>query len=215
MLIEYLIYKLYSVFTDESYRVRLAKVKWVDSKGEEDTVEKWGFFIENTKQMATRLNGRIINIANVHQEKTHYKKIARLSIFQFMVGNTDWGVSTLHNIRLLIRDPYQPPIPIPYDFDWAGIIDAPYAIPLPEFETRSVTQRVYRGFYRSEEELTELLEEFVNKKEEIYSIVNSFNLLDSERKEEVLSYLDSFYEMTSDPKKVKYEFITNCRKDDF
>lgn len=214
IMVEYLIYKWYMLFTDESYRVRLAKVTWQDTSGKKEQFTQWGFFIENTKQMAKRLKGRVINIPNVHQEKTQYKKIARLAIFQYMIGNTDWGVSSLHNIRLLICDPYKPPVAVPYDFDWSGVIDAPYAKPLPEFETHDVKERVYRGFARNMEELNALCDGFFKKKTDMYEAVSAMELLTPRKKKEVIKYLDSFFQTINNKRKIRSEFILQCRTDD-
>jgi hypothetical protein len=209
--LEYLIYKIYNILSDESYQVRLAKIHWIDTQGDYEAYQKWGFIIENTQQLEARLGGKFINIQTVHQDKTNYDKITRLALFEFMIGNTDWGVSSLHNIKLLINDPYKPPIAIPYDFDWSGFVNAPYAVPLPDFGTKSVRVRVYRGYYRQMDELNRVITEFLEKKDSIFELVQNFSYLNEANKSQALDYLMEFYSIIENPKRIHKEFIENCR----
>ena len=43
--------------------------------------------------------------------------------FEYMIGNTDWSVEYLQNIKLATVDSNSAPITIPYDFDHAGIVN--------------------------------------------------------------------------------------------
>ena len=63
-----------------------------------------------------------------------------------MIGNTDWGCTYLQNIVLITKDSAKAPFAIPYDFDHAGIVDAPYARPAEELEISSIRERLYRGY---------------------------------------------------------------------
>ena len=48
-------------------------------------------------------------------------------IFQYLVGNGDWSHTHFHNVKLMrVGFEY---FPVPYDFDFTGFVDAPYATP--------------------------------------------------------------------------------------
>ena len=76
-------------------------------------------------------------------ERDHFLKMA---VFQFMIGNTDWSVPYLQNIKFITKDSTKAPLTVPYDFDHAGIVSAPYALPAEELEMSSVLERRYRGY---------------------------------------------------------------------
>jgi hypothetical protein len=96
----------------------------------------------------------------------------RFALFQFMISNTDWSKASQHNSKLIsLHSKY---IPIPYDFDMSGLVDAPYAVvsvvgdeALP---VESVRERYYRGFCTSPE-ITQLVRnEFLSKEKKLLSI---------------------------------------------
>ena len=56
------------------------------------------------------------------------------------------GDECCHNARLI--GPLAPgqTVPIPYDFDFSGLVSAPYAGPPPELDIADIRQRLYRGY---------------------------------------------------------------------
>lgn len=209
---EYLTYKIYNVLTDKSFRVRLAKIKYIDTKGKYDPIIKYSFFIEDNDDVAARMGGKILNAKNVHPDKTEFDQMTLLSVFQYMVGNTDWSVASLHNIELVSVDPWQPPIAVPFDFDWSGFVNAPYAVPSEKLPIEEVTDRLYRGYYRSIEQLNAVFTVFNDSKDEIMNLVNNFQHMDKKYNEKNAKYIQSFYDIISNPRAVKREFIDNCRQ---
>jgi len=208
---EYLIYKLYNLLTDKSFRVRLARVAYVDPQAKTKPFARYGFFIENDKKMAGRLNGEI------SRNREGFAIINRLgdrvlhAVFQFMIGNTDWSAAHEHNVRLVAVDGSDLVFPVPYDFDLAGIIDAHYAKPPPNLEIESVRDRLYRGFCCPQEQLTTVFADFNQKKEKIYTLYTNFPLLKSRYKKNIIHYLDQFYEIINNPRLARKHFIENCR----
>src|SRR5438477_9110718 len=79
-------------------------------------------------------------------------------VFQYMIGNTDFAVTALHNI-VLIQDSVGVVYPVPYDFDWSGVISTPYAFPDSRLPIRTVRQRLWRGTCRTPQELAPLRSE--------------------------------------------------------
>ncbi len=129
-----------------------------------------------------------------------------------MIGNTDYSAYEMHNV-ILVADKQQklPPIAIPYDFDWSGIVSAFYAEPNPILNTKSVDERVYRGFKKDIEIININILRFNQKKEEIYALFNDFELLRQSERKRILKYLDEFYKIINDQELVKIEFINNAR----
>ena len=91
-----------------------------------------------------------------------------------MIGNTDFspvagppGEDCCHNY-VLFKGEGANITPVPYDFDQSGFVDAPYANPNPRFKIRSVKQRVYRGRCGNNSQIPDTLQQFQDKRAEIY-----------------------------------------------
>jgi hypothetical protein len=208
---EYLAYKLYNLFTEESFLVRLVHLTYADTRGKLDTLKKMAFLIEPNQQMARRNGCEIIKVKNIHQERTNRHKTTVMSVFQFMIGNTDWSVPALHNVVLLKEYPEDFPIVVPYDFDWCGLVNAPYAVPAEHLDIESVSTRLYRGFYRPDAELQLALDEFRQRREEIYQTCRSVPFVTEKEMIKIIKYIDQFFNTIDNPKAVEVEFHRKCR----
>jgi hypothetical protein len=207
---EYLVYKIYNLLTDSSFYVRLSNITYKDIEGNMDPITRYGFFIEDEDLMAARIGGKILEIKNIHQDRTNYNLINLLALFEFMVGNPDWDVSLQHNIKIVQTSPFELPLAIPYDFDYCGIVNTKYAAPAEELNISSVTERVFRGFCRTPEELEITFDKFRSLKEQIYDLYHKLQPLDEDSRNWSLKYLDQFYEIIDSPLKVKKEILDTC-----
>ena len=211
---EYMCYKMYNLLTDKSQRVRLVNLNIEDKEGKKKAVSVPGFFVEDLDVTAKRNQCKKIKVQKIFDENTDRKQMTLVAMFQYMIGNTDWSVYANHNIKFLkdSSDATRKPYSVAYDFDFSGLVNAPYAIPDPLLGTETVTVRVYRGFPRRIEELQEMADLFTSKKDEIYAMINGSALLDSGSKKEMTSYLDEFFSLIKNPRKMKSEFIDNARQ---
>ncbi|PRY12672.1 hypothetical protein CLV24_10743 [Pontibacter ummariensis] len=198
---EYLVYRLYNVTTENSFRVRLCRVDYEDLVGKRKTETRYAFLIEDDEDMALRNKGRLVSEdIKLRMDWTDSLAMARVALFQYMIGNTDWSLPYWHNIKLLSRDSLTAPIPVPYDFDYAGIVTAPYAVPPPELGITSVRQRLFRGYHFSDRTYAAAVSAFNKHKPAIYGVYQNFSLIDKSYLKRTLKYLDDFYETINDPK---------------
>ncbi len=209
---EYLTYKHYNVLTDYSVRVRLLKINYIDSASNSTEIERYGIFREEDHVMAYRNNMYMLEKPVLVQDLCNREALDRMTVFQFMIGNTDWAVSKFHNIMLMgfNEDDRMPPVPVPYDFDYAGAIAIGYAVPNEELPINSVRQRLFRGFCRQPGEYEKTFAYFNEKKEEIYAVYENDTRLHPVRKKGTLKYFDKFYETINDPKKAQREILNAC-----
>ncbi|MEO7802210.1 MAG: hypothetical protein ABIR81_09430 [Ginsengibacter sp.] len=211
---EYLIYKMYNLISDKSLRTRLLKLTYVDSSGKKNSLNTYGFLIEDMSVMAKR-NQCVERFRSIsHMELTERQQMARVAIFQYMIGNLDWSVKGKHNVRLIVakKDTNGISYPVPYDFDYAGLVDADYAVPPEDLGLQNVTERLYRGFIRTPEELKVITDDFLKQKDNIYKLVRDFDLLPSGVRSQMITYLEPFFQLISKPSSIKREFIDNGRK---
>ncbi len=208
---EYLIYKAYQILSPESFNVRLAKITYKDCNSTIDNLEEYVFFLEDFEKMAER-NGKIpIYKERIAKERIVLNELIRMAVFQFMIGNTDWGISMCHNIKMIAKTPNSRLVSVPYDFDWASLVNAPYAVPNEKLDIKNIHERLYRGYKRSPQELEPVFKEFRVKRKQLYKLYRDTNLLCEKERKRVLDYFDEFYEIINDPKQVKLYFIKNAR----
>lgn len=213
LLKEYLVYKIYNLLDDRSFRVRLLKINYTDTRKKIKSFSQYAFLIEDDGDMARRNGCHKKDEVKLLTEATNRDMMTMVAIFQYMIGNTDWAVPNNHNIKLIFdkKNKNAPPYVVPYDFDYCGLVDASYAIPNEIIGTEKVTERVYRGFPRTMEEIQIQLDVFRSKKDSIFGLINSFGLLNSKIRKEMTGYLDEFFRMIEDKRAVKTAFIDKAR----
>jgi len=211
MLREYSAYRIYNIITHYSYKVRLVRINYIDILGD-DTITNFGFFIEPLDILSERLAGTVYT-RNIHPNTIDHRFSAYLFVYQFLIGNTDWTLKNQHHITLIETALGSHPIPIPFDLDFAGLVNAPYALPAEQLPISSVKERYYYGYCRSNKEIDSVLINFLNKKNAIYQLVSNFVYLSAKEKHEILNYFDQFYRIIESPKKIKKEFVKKCRTD--
>jgi hypothetical protein len=153
VLLEYSAYRLYNLMTPLSFRARLANIDYLDDSGR-PYISRVGYFIEDFSDVAKR-NGMtqahmpsMIAVSQIDPEAG-----ARVAVFEYMISNYDWamragpaGTECCHNTRLALGRAGGLVSPVPYDFDYSGLVDAPYAIEPEGIPIGSVRQRLYRGY---------------------------------------------------------------------
>jgi hypothetical protein len=122
-------------------------------------------------------------------------------------------VPYLHNIKLLAPDSNTVPSAVPYDFDQAGIVDAPYARPAEQLQLRSVKERRYRGYCIQDMKVFDtVFEQYNNLKNDIYRIYTDCTMPDTKYIKSTIKFLDEFYATINNPKARQKEFAYPCDK---
>jgi hypothetical protein len=136
-----------------------------------------------------------------------------MGVFQYFIGNTDYSVSSLHNVEL-VRVGLGVHVPVAYDFDFAGAVNASYAKPPPAVRTRHVRERVFRGECAPEADFFGAIALLRAKKDEIYALYRDpvGRLLPADVVKETLSYFDDFYAETADEGAVRRRIVRVCRQ---
>jgi len=210
---EYLIYQLYEALTDISFRTQLAEIEFVDTEDKWKPFTTYAFFIENQDEMATRLNAKCTKPKRLRSKYIYAEQLDKMNLFQYMIGNTDWSAVGSHNVRLIKCYDYPLPLPIAYDFDYAGLVNAPYAVHGEGIDLELITERLYLGMCRETGELEKQIPLFNEKKATFYQIINDFPYLGKKEKKEMISYLDDFYRVLNNPKSFRRNITGYCREE--
>ncbi|NJN24586.1 MAG: hypothetical protein HC819_00575 [Cyclobacteriaceae bacterium] len=209
---EYLIYKLYNCLTPNSFRVRLAHITYTDLNDKSKEVTRYGFLIEDDDIMAAR-NGAVISETLLpHQDRCDLATLDIFTLFQYMIGNTDWWIAApkMHNIKLIEFDG-KLPVPVPYDFDYCGAINANYAVPTADLPIKSVRERYFIGYCRVRGGYETTVALFNEKRNTIYDLYRQFDLIDEKSKKMILAYFDRFYKTINNPKQLEKKIYNNCQ----
>jgi hypothetical protein len=125
----------------------LLRMTYADSATGKVEATKYAFVIEDPAHLASRLGGKVLKAQGATPDDLD-PQVATISyLFQYMIGNTDFSVSGLHNAELVAM-PTGTNLPIAYDFDYSGAVDASYAAPDPSLPISSVRQRLCSCFCR-------------------------------------------------------------------
>ena len=224
IVLEYLAYKLYNLMTPMSFKVRAAEVTY--RTGESDPgLTRFGYLIEDVKDLADR-NDRDKLALTTHQISARQldpHAAARAALFEFMVSNLDWeflaappGVECCHNARLLAAHDATPATasavaPVPYDFDFSGLVDSPYASTPAALPVESVTERYYRGYCVSNGEVASVVQEYQARRADMMAVINGEPRLNAEFRSRALKFLDGFFAILDDPERVQRQIIAHCR----
>ncbi|MDP9423326.1 MAG: hypothetical protein M3Q19_10950 [Pseudomonadota bacterium] len=215
VLMEYSAYLLLNQLTPLSHRVRLATVDYADAKGK-PIISRYGFFIEDLDDVARR-NGlneaQVPDRINASQLDPSYA--ARTALFMYMIGNLDWsmragpqGEGCCHNSRLLSGGPAL--VPVAYDFDYSGLVDAPYAIPPAQIRVRSVRQRHYMGYCRHNTQVLAAAAEMRAKRPALEAVYSQVPGLEDRTRRKALAYLAGFFEDIATDQAVGSNILKNC-----
>jgi hypothetical protein len=215
LLKEYLIYKLYNVLSDYSFRVRLLRVNYINTFKESKPIREFAFVIEPKESLCKRLNAvEVKTMMNISQKSIKSEVMDRMAIFNYMIGNTDWTVPIFHNNVLVMSQGdsqgLQSGIAVGYDFDYSGLVNTSYSVPSNNLGLNSVRDRYYLGICRSEETFINALKEFADKKEDFYKIINEFQYLNPKIKKQMISYLDDFFSGFDKRNSIVYNLLGEC-----
>ncbi|HEY2378482.1 MAG TPA: hypothetical protein VGH98_21055 [Gemmatimonadaceae bacterium] len=209
---EFQLYRVYNLLTRYSHRVRLARVSYADSGSGKVAATRYGFIEEEPAALVYRVGGMRMLGQGAGAGDLDPRAAAIYFVFQYMIGNTDWSVAGQHNSELVTSDSMY--IPIAYDFDFSGAVNARYATPDSRLPIRRVRERLYRGYCLPNEVFGPTFELFRAKKDSIYALYHDpiGQLLKGDRVKETLEYFDEFYKTIGDRGDAKSQITDRCLK---
>ncbi|HTK58378.1 MAG TPA: hypothetical protein VL336_05300 [Sphingomicrobium sp.] len=216
LLLEYSAYRIFNLISPVSFRARLATVDYAEPNGKVSTT-RWGFFIEDMDDAAKRNNMTRAQVGDrILSTQLEPKQAARMALFEYMISNLDWsmragpqGEGCCHNGRLLSAKGSPLFVPMPYDFDYSGLVDAPYAVPPEGIPVRSVRTRYYMGYCRFNAEVVAAAAEFRAKRPAIEAMYAQLPLSERTRAK-ALAYLAAFYSDIATDDSVRTKVLNKC-----
>ena len=217
---EYAAYKLLNAITPASLKVRMARIDYVREKNGKVLDTKLGFFIEDMDDAAKRNGMKEVDTGDIAIDKLDPTAAATYAVFQYMIGNLDWSMiyaaeddDCCHNTKLMgeTAESRTGLMPVPYDFDYSGLVDAPYAVPPESANVRTVRNRRYRGYCAHNDEALDVATHIHASKATFTELLNAIDTFDDRSRKSVTKYLEDFFEDIVDAETIEEELLARCR----
>lgn len=219
LLLEYYAYRIYEILTERSFGTRLIRLSYVDTDDKKRPWTDLAFVIESEGDLGDRLGldkARVAynNFADLEQETT-----SLYELYQLLIANQDYSVLKgepgdycCHNAVLYVsKERVDKRIPIPYDFDMSGFVNADYASPPKHLPIRLVRTRFYRGLCQPPEVLDATIAHIRSKRDEILGLIEKSEVLSPLNRNRALQYLKKYFELIGDPDEVAEKIVGQCR----
>ncbi|MBT8258584.1 MAG: hypothetical protein KJO49_08940 [Bacteroidia bacterium] len=213
---EYIAYKIYELVSPFYFKSRLVDLEFNEVRGNNKIKAHTmkAFLIEDDKHVAKRYKGKIYK-RRVHPMQQNALASVRHAMFQYLIGNTDFSQYDMHNVKVMFHE--KEFLPIPYDFDMAGLVNCSYAvvsqIGKEKLPLSSVTQRLYRGFERNPALFEQLRKEYLSFQPQIMGILSETKDQFQHENEynTARDYIIDFFKVLSDEKKFQKQILNKAR----
>ncbi len=163
--------------------------------------------------LAERFDGLAIKNDNLAMALMRKDEMMLVAMYQYMIGNCDYSITGRQNMKILGLPGFGTKgyTPVPYDFDYSGLVNASYAIPGENLGLTSVTQRYYLGRCGSEAEYQAAIQKLVDHREEILELIQNFPYLSEKFRGNAIGYIESFFSEASGAKFLERKISATCR----
>lgn len=216
--VEYLIYQLFGLFSDHRFRVRMVELGYNDSDKPDKQWQSTNFLIQDEDDMAASSGMVIVKTQANQRQNMDLAETALVEVFQFLIGNVDYSTlrsregDCCHNVKLISPDGSESGIiPVPYDFDSAGILNAPYATLPQAVPIKKITQRYFYGWCKEERRFRDAINRIKAKRTEALALVENSPLLEKYYRKNMYKYLEKSFSMLDDESYVEKRIIGQCR----
>ena len=207
LLREHFLYGLYqSIDSTTALRSKLLDM-YLEFEGDEKE-HFIGILVEDEEEYMFRNNAKVITSGVINDAALDRSSFLRLLFFQYMIKNTDWYVATKHNLELVKLPDMSRVVAVPYDFDYAGFVDQPYAVPHESLPIKDVKERYFMKYKIREAEYYALVKYYLGLEEKIYTYCDqSINYLGDDEVKYAKSFFKSFFDLLRYPDRLKSEIV--------
>jgi hypothetical protein len=210
---EYGVYRAYQVLHSAAPRTRLARITYRDSAERVKPVTVTAFFTELDEEVAKATSITLRDqMKGARFRDVDTPTLQSLSLFAFMVGNTDWSLGALHNIYLL-QDTMGVVYPVAYDWDWSGLVNTRYSVPDYQLPIKRVTERHYMGPCHTLEEWAPTFTRYREARPALAAIWDGIPGLSDARRAQTTKYLDEFWRILDSPGDLRATVLRTCRRE--
>lgn len=192
--IESIIYLMYQDLSPQSYFSHQLGVRYTDQVGNEKTSGA-GIILESSKELSNRLQMEKFEGLGRQDSIHSYNKMA-FTIFQCMIANHDWNIGMQKNVKLF-RDSVGNYFAVPYDFDFSGLVSAPYLTLRTDLGLKRAMDRYFFAEKIDRTIFETVWEDLEARKAKFIQRVDSHPTLKASEKKRLKKEIDYFYSLRS------------------
>ncbi|MCW5920903.1 MAG: hypothetical protein KIS77_01065 [Saprospiraceae bacterium] len=189
---EYIAYRMFEHLTSASVRARLVRLTLRDMHVEQSR-KMLAILLEDEEETAARMKGELVEQYGTSPDSLIMNQAALVSVFQYMIGNTDWDIAMQRNVRLIKSPESGKILVVPYDFDFSGLVSAPYSSPASDTGLKTVRDRFMMANGISPDHLKRAIKIVRSAKEDFYSLCRTKHLSRS-ASQTAVDYLETFFQ---------------------
>ena len=140
---EHLAYTLFQNLTPVSFRSGLVEITFQDIHVESVEFKMQCMLLEDVEELAQRLNCDEVERFGIDPDSLNTNQAAMVSMFNYMIGNTDWEIAGQRNVKFLRskNDKTAKILVVPNDFDFSGLVNTDYSVPNSQTGLNHVRER--------------------------------------------------------------------------
>lgn len=189
---EYLAYKMFEKLSPVHVKARLIRLTIKDTHVEKSKKSMFAILVEDAEETAARYNGVEVEEYGISPDSLAANQAALLVMFEYMIGNTDWDISMMRNVRLLRTQAGGKILALPYDFDFSGLVSAPYASPSSDTGLKTVRDRFLMANGIKPDALKRAVMNLRKNRQAIYDICRN-RFVSRETSDDMMLFLDTFF----------------------
>lgn len=189
---EYVAYRMFESLSPAYARARLISLQLKDTEKKRPQ-KMLAMLVEHEEEVTKRLCSSAIQEWGMKPERMDQQQVALMAMFQFMIGNTDWDISACRNVLLMQSDTAAKVLAIPFDFDFSGLVNAPYATPSSTSGLHTVQDRFLMAEGLDPVALQQARKTLLNSRGVLYQWLDCEHLSKSSAKE-MRAFLDTFFD---------------------
>jgi len=102
-------------------------------------------------------------------------------------------------------------VPVPFDLDMSGLVNAHYAGPAPGLPIDAVRDRLYLGFCHPDVDWQALFSEFITQQDAVLSLVDEIPDLDRNSVKSTRKFLQKFFGILNSEDRRQKEIVEACQ----
>lgn len=189
---EYLAYKMFEKLSPVHVKARLIRLTIKDTHVEKSKKNMFAILVEDAEETAARYNGVEVEEYGISPDSLAANQAALLVMFEYMIGNTDWDISMMRNVRLLRTQAGGKILALPYDFDFSGLVSAPYASPSSDTGLKTVRDRFLMANGIKPDALKRAVMNLRKNRQAVYDICRN-RFVSRETSDDMMLFLDTFF----------------------
>jgi hypothetical protein len=214
LLKEYVAYRIFALLTGSAVRVRLLRVRYVDTDEHANKpIERFAFLLEPDADLAQRIGGELVDLKGVVLGRLAREQVANVFVAQYLIGNTDYSLVTAEGEDTCCHNGILVDVEgelhyVPYDFDRAKFVDASYAR-TPGSGARARARR-YVGYCMDDLDLEAAIGRVGDARERIFSEIEAVEAISGRKLKGAGRFLKGFFRAAEDSSRLSERFEKTC-----